>query len=88
VRNSTLPRNESGAPHPSALQKAFYNKMFVLFHWWHHLLPHLPDMAIALQISPQSYLMLSALLWHIALPVVFVVGLFLAGPQGMNIFWH
>ncbi len=43
--------------------------------------------AIALQISPQSYFDLSAPIWHMALHIVFVVGLFLAALQGMNLFW-
>lgn len=43
--------------------------------------------AVAWQISPQSYLTLSAPLWHVALHVAFVIGLFLAGRHGMNLFW-
>lgn len=40
---------------------------------------------VALQISPRAYLTLSAPIWHMALHVVFVVGLFLAGLQGMHL---
>lgn len=43
--------------------------------------------AVVLHISPQAYLALSAPVWHMALHVLFVIGLFLAGLQGMNLFW-
>ena len=43
--------------------------------------------AIAFQITPQAYLSLSAPVWHMALHLLFVGGLFLSGLKGMNLFW-
>ena len=43
--------------------------------------------AVVFQITPQAYLTLSAPLWHMALHILFVIGLFLAGLKGMNLFW-
>lgn len=43
--------------------------------------------AVAFQITPHAYLTLSAPVWHMALHLLFVIGLFLSGLKGMNLFW-